>query len=842
MGAKSSDLTAANALPGVGLKSMQGWRRDPRLWTAILCTLVLKLAMIRLQLGTYRPEWLQSIHTLMRTWRDFASGVRSGGVPYVDVECDVPALAASLRWLIAQLPSLLHFHAGRPTVAASAGVMALVDLVNVGLFFALAREAESRSPLRATLVFVASLTALCFGPTQLDGLVITCLLLAYKYRAEPRIAAIVSSLGAGLTGFFAWLFVAHELAHAVTTRDRRRWLQTLPVFAGVQLLLYAPYALAAYRAHGSFELQPSLLRVGPGAPSTAVELARLWLGDLFVLNWAPAVSAVLSVWAWFRTRNSGWLERTVVLAIAALTLYPTQTIAWQLWLYPLVLLIALRAPAEPRAWLLWLYAILDVATVLGAAFLLGPAREEFGEFEPGRALSNGAAWTLLWTLVVLLRLALLGALAQPLASGALMPVADAAPERLDWPKFDATRWTAVLRQPNLRFWLLAVFICAQMLIVSDATIGMRKYSDEVYHWPQIERFCKGDPKVDGALTTLPGYHVVSAFIGTLRDDCSRAAMRKLNGWWGLCTTFFAFLIVSALGSRQIASRTLSYYYLPFLFPYYFIVYTDVLALVPLLLALYLMLHRRWAVAGLVGAVSISIRQTNALVLVLLGLVALFEEDKARPFWQWAWSYLKKTWTSALGLIGFLVFVYKNDGVAMGDRTAHEAGLHFGNVAFLLALVAVSALPVNLERIWRERRALARAGFAVALLVLYLTYIYLFRLEHPYNTHVKFLRNNLLMWVTPNPLTKTLFFLPVAIGFAALWVTPLTRPAYWAWVPMALVMLLPESLIEQRYAILPISIWMLTRRDGSATAETLTAVTNMGLAIWLVRMLTTGAGL
>jgi hypothetical protein len=119
---------------------------------------------------------------------------------------------------------------------------------------------------------------------------------------------------------------------------------------------------------------------------------------------------------------------------------------------------------------------------------------------------------------------------------------------------------------------------------------------------------------------------------------------------------------------------------------------------------------------------------------------------------------------------------------------------------------------------------------------------LFRLEHQYNTHVLFMRNQVVMWVTANPLTKTLFFVPVAIGFAGIWLTPLSRTAYWAWVPVALSLLVPESLIEQRYSILPISIWMLTRRDGSAPAETLTAIINIGVAAWITRELTTGLGL
>ena len=202
-----------------------------------------------------------------------------------------------------------------------------------------------------------------------------------------------------------------------------------------------------------------------------------------------------------------------------------------------------------------------------------------------------------------------------------------------------------------------------------------------------------------------------------------------------------------------------------------------------------------------------------------------------PVWIWARRFLAKSWSSLLGLLGFATFIYLNHGVAIGDRDQHPAGLHFGNVYFVLFLLACFALPPNVERIIREHRRLLQPGFVAALLALYLSFVYLFKIEHAYNRDDFCLRNVILLWAGTNVLTKGLFFMPIALGFAALWVTPLVRSAYWVWLPVCLLGLLPEALIEQRYAIFPLGLWMLLRRDASPFAEALGAVFNFALSSW-----------
>lgn len=74
----------------------------------------------------------------------------------------------------------------------------------------------------------------------------------------------------------------------------------------------------------------------------------------------------------------------------------------------------------------------------------------------------------------------------------------------------------------------------------------------------------------------------------------------------------------------------------------------------------------------------------------------------------------------------------NGGVALGDRRAHQAGFHTGNVFFLLFLFFVLFLPRNLALLWRRRERLLDARLVAVLAASLALLLLSFRVEHPYN--------------------------------------------------------------------------------------------------------------
>jgi alpha-1,2-glucosyltransferase len=821
--------------------------RDPGLLTAVACTLALKLLFAWILVGGLRHLTLvQHLRADLGSWNEFIKAVRAGALPYVQVPCDAPVLAGSYYWLLSKLSVALPY-GPRPVLLHSTVLMGVADLVSCGVFYRLVRDIDARSALRASLVLSCTLTGLLLGPTHLDPLIVSCLLIAYRMYTTGRCRSGVAMLSvlAGLTPFGTWLFAAQILQAVVTRRPRREWLQALAIFGAVQLALHAPFVLAGWSARDALGAFLSSLAGARGEPAgfvpdTALGFSRLWLGHFALHDAAAWLCVATAGFALVRVRHAELPRAIVVLAIATMLFRPNAGSSWQLWLYPFLLLIALQAAPQARAWLLVATLMLDLSNVLANPFIWPQVQSEIGSLDPGAAVERGAAWTLIFSVSVLAKLALLIALLRTFARAPL-PTA-AAPTPLTWPRVDLSSILPRLNQPSVALWLAGAIVVGQSLFTASSMLHVRRYSDEGYHAEQVERYCKGQTDLREGITMLPGYHIITAAIANWRDDCSLERMRKQNVIWGVCATLFALLILRSLGAHSPATRTLSFHFLPVLFPYHFLVYTDVFAVVLTLLALYLAIQRYWAVAGFVAAVSIAVRQTNALVLVLLVMLALFETARTSSYWNWLKLFLAKSWTSLLGLIGFAIFVYRNGGVAVGDRDSHQLGLHIGNVVFVLLLLALVALPVNLERIWRERDRLVRVGFGLSLAALYFAYMYLFKVDHAYNQQHKFLRNVLVMWASSNMLTKTLFFAPIAVGFAALWTTPLVRRSYWIWVPVFLLGLLPESLIEQRYAIVPLSLWMLMRRDGTPFAETLTALSNLAVSMWLLQHIVSGQGL
>ena len=803
----------------------------------VLYTVAVKTLAILLYLSVFRHRaWVELLNTNVRDWLPFVREVREGAVPYVDVPVSYPVLTGSLYWIIAKLGAFLPLKLLRSTLIVQCVVTGVANVVNVVLFYRIAHQVNARSALRASLVLASSLTLFLVANVRCDAFLITTLLLGYQLHRNGRFrrAAGMWALGAGFSWIAALPLLAQELKALSIGRDPKRVFSRLGLFCAVQAALNAPFLLAGWLSH--HRIDAWLASFGgldvEASPRSLLGFASLWLGWTVPSAVAVLIAGITLLAIVARHPRGALAPKVLGFGIAASLLIPTDT-AWIMVILPFALLIALNSSQPRMDWIVALYIAIDCASALTFPLLFADVKQELGALRAGVAADSGGAWTLLWSWLSLIRFGLLAALAREALRGHVEGVDSGL---LQWPRIEPTRWFAWLRSSKTGIVLAVVFIAAQTLFTSRATVNMPRYSDEDIHFRQIERMCNGNAELDRGITMLPGFHVISAWLATALGQCNEATVRRLNVVWGLGATALGFLILLTLRSRTVAGRLIGIHFLPVAFPYYFCIYTDILALTLVLLAVYLALNERWKTAGVVGALGVIVRQTNALVLLLIALLALVEQDKTARAHQWLRAYASKTWTVALGVLGVAAFVYVNGGVAIGDRDRHEAGLHVGNLIFTLLLVGMVALPVSVERIWQNRQRLAAPAFWLALLVLYSAHMSLFKLEHPYNTQVNFLRNVVVVWAAKSLLTKTLLFVPVSFGFAAIWVTPMARRSCWVIVPVCLMSLLPEALVEQRYSIVPLCLWMLVRGDGSPLAEGLTATMNVTLSTVFVYLI------
>jgi alpha-1,2-glucosyltransferase len=399
-----------------------------------------------------------------------------------------------------------------------------------------------------------------------------------------------------------------------------------------------------------------------------------------------------------------------------------------------------------------------------------------------------------------------------------------------------------VRRPSwaqVQVMVAGVFLLIATVLVYQALRPLPRYSDEIHHYRQIRGFCDGDFTPNPRITTIPGYHLVSALVGRLTGDCSLEQMRRVNAVIGALSVAAFFAAVRAARSHVAVARTLQYFFLPVLLPYHFLVYADSISLLANLATVALLLRGRFVLAGLAGSLAILVRQTNVVWLALVGLVAFMDVPEVRAAPRPLAAWLRRAWTGLLGLVGFGLFVLWNGGVAVGGRGAFAAGLHTGNVFLFLALYSVMFLPANVAALRRRARRLADPVFWALLVGAYVLFLATFRVDHPFNKFEGFLRNEMLSLVASSLSLKHAFFVFVAAGLASLYTTRLRRPSLYLIYPLALAILLPLRLIEHRYGLAAYVLLLVCREDDPVPVEYAAALWSMLLSGAVVYVLARG---
>jgi alpha-1,2-glucosyltransferase len=188
---------------------------------------------------------------------------------------------------------------------------------------------------------------------------------------------------------------------------------------------------------------------------------------------------------------------------------------------------------------------------------------------------------------------------------------------------------------------------------------------------------------------------------------------------------------------------------------------------------------------------------------------------------------------ALVLLVFLAYWQWNGTISFSNVQAQRAHpdliLKAGNLYYALALFAL-LLPFHTAagawRFWRR----ARAQPAWLLLPLALAGLYAtqFVVDHPYNGWRNDLmwRNWALQEIQSNPLIHALFGSLAVLAGCALCATPFTHRR-WVWLlPLSALFLTSAWLIETRYTLVPIVLWLALSGPESPRIEYWT------LALWL----------
>ncbi len=356
--------------------------------------------------------------------------------------------------------------------------------------------------------------------------------------------------------------------------------------------------------------------------------------------------------------------------------------------------------------------------------------------------------------------------------------------------------------------------------------GNRPIADEVFHYKQIRWFADGHFDMREGLTNLPGYHAVIALFAFLVTTSKMLVIRFFSILLALVSLpVFYWLYRRFSGDDRPGAllRMLQFYFFPLFFPYIFLLYTDMFSLTLVLASFYLMVKRRHGWSGLIATASFCVRQSNIVWLAFVFLYGYVAENGWRFSWERIAAYLRSAWAFVAGGAAFVVFVWLNQGVAIGDKASHVPGIYFGNVYFMLFLVFLLFLPFHIENIPAVIARVKRSPLVLLLPVVLIGY-FLLRIPelHGYNFTHGFLRNEVLLWVYSSPALQigyafcagyaALALIEFGLGGAALLV-----------YPMAALSVMPEWLIEQRYAMPALALLLVFRKRQGARAEYATLI-------------------
>jgi alpha-1,2-glucosyltransferase len=394
--------------------------------------------------------------------------------------------------------------------------------------------------------------------------------------------------------------------------------------------------------------------------------------------------------------------------------------------------------------------------------------------------------------------------------------------------------------------LLLGVVCGVLYSTAIAvSLGGGAHGDELYHYAQIHLFRHGDFRVlDTYLTTIPGYHAMIATLLWLAGGLdSLGAARALNALIGLVAAagFHALRRRLWPGTETLASA--QFLALPILTPLFFLVYTDVLALALVIWATVATLAQRHRLSALALVGVVLVRQSDVVWAGFLGLLAIWPASRERGIRAWR-ELLPTALPYALPVALFVAFWIWNGSISLshGQAVLHPVTLRLGNPFFALFLAGV-LLPLQVVAGLRRFSLMLRARpWLIALpLAMFALYWFGFHADNPYNAALPdFLpRNAFLLTLDRDWHWRAAAGCVMVLTACGLCVTPL-RPdsAYWLY-PVAAFFLASSWLIEQRYALVPLALWLAFRQSRSRGVEYATLALWLFLAVCMIAAVVTG---
>jgi alpha-1,2-glucosyltransferase len=351
--------------------------------------------------------------------------------------------------------------------------------------------------------------------------------------------------------------------------------------------------------------------------------------------------------------------------------------------------------------------------------------------------------------------------------------------------------------------------------------------DEQDHYPQIISYVNGDYLKPYLISTLTTYHALLAVISKIAGIASIKFFRAVNLVFALAAILVFGITCEKLNRNSSIVTLLQFSFFPIVFPYFFLIYTDILSLLMVLTALFFLVKKKYEWSGLFSIFACFVRQDNIVWLSFFFTLAYIDAYGFKLKIKDVLRHFLKRWSFTTGIVLFIIFVFINKGIAIGDKSMHPAfSFHLGNIYFFLFLFFFLLAPLHISNFRKivlliNKHKLIIAGIAL----FYLLFILSFSNDHPFNTQWGnyFLRNAVLIFLNSSWLYKTVFFVFVMFSILSLCVTELKRKNFYLYYLFTFLFLIPSWLIEQRYYIIPFTLFLLFKKEDKKWVEISTLV-------------------
>lgn len=352
--------------------------------------------------------------------------------------------------------------------------------------------------------------------------------------------------------------------------------------------------------------------------------------------------------------------------------------------------------------------------------------------------------------------------------------------------------------------IILAFFGAYLLVVKNLLLV-----DEKDSWAQILLFTK-EWALSPNIPSVRGYHILLTFLLRIFNNNSFVFLRTLGVFINLLSIPVIYLTARLIDAKTAKLTTLQFGFLPILSPFLSLTYNDVFSLTLVIFSVYLLLKGRYYLSGLVAILSMSIRQNNIIWLLFsLAFILL----KTNGGWRKGVVHL-------FGIVLFIYFVIINRGVVVGDRQFHPLTIsNLGNVYLMLFLIFFLFLPVFLNSLTRIVEFLKQNRIVVlAIFITYFIFMKTFSNPHPFNQSTYFLRNRILIFFTKSDIYMSFFFIFVVVSILTVFVNHYHFKIGPLIFIFSLISLVPLTLVEQRYYLIPLSLWLLFRKKVNPAVE------------------------